>query len=86
LIKIIAKAIDGAVSKRRITSIDNEQGQPEMNKVTRYAVRYWPTPTAYSRVVGSKCRLVERSSALRIVRRLKRRGIDAFSAPVKINI
>ena len=49
-----------------------------MKKVTRYEIRYYPPFPAFSKTVGFKGRLVEYHSACRIVKRLRKSGIDAF--------
>lgn len=50
-----------------------------------YDVRYFGAKgSVYSRSVGLKGRLLERHAALRVVRRLKRSGVDAIAAPMLI--
>ena len=55
-----------------------------MKKVNRYQVRYYPTPTSYSQYVG-KGKLHKYRTALKIVKRLKKAGIDAFADKWIIN-
>lgn len=52
--------------------------------VKRYEVRFYPFVQAFSRGAGRK--LYERTRALRIVRRLKRSGVDAFVSPMMIRV
>ena len=52
---------------------------------TRYEIRYWVNDKAYSRSLSARLRT--RKVATRLVKFLKtRRGIDAFSVPIKINV
>ena len=54
-----------------------------MTKRNLYQVRMWQG-SEYSRHVGYKMRLLDRATALRIVKRLKRSGFDAYAAPIKV--
>jgi hypothetical protein len=50
----------------------------------QYQVRFW-IGSEYSRPVGSKSRLIAtRKAAQRIVRRLRRAGVEAFAVSLKI--
>ncbi|RZS80620.1 hypothetical protein [Pigmentiphaga kullae] len=49
-----------------------------------YQIRTFASATAYSRPAGRKLR--ERGQALRLVRTLKMRGIDAIAVPVSVLI
>ena len=49
-----------------------------------YQVRYYRNSIAYSDMVGFKGRLVDYSTARKIVRRLRRVGVEAFHASFKI--
>lgn len=52
-----------------------------------YSVRYFGRKgSCYSTAVGFKGRLLERSKALRIVRRLKASGVDAVAAPMSLSM
>lgn len=53
-----------------------------MKTVTLYEIRYWPTPTAYSKGMGRKLRT--RKNAAKLVKRLKKAGYDVFSVPMRI--
>lgn len=57
-----------------------------MQKITLREIRYWPTPTAFSHVVGYKHRLIDLRTARAVVKRLRRRGVDAFHRPVMLRI
>lgn len=51
-----------------------------------YSVRYFGRKgSCYSNTVGFKGRLMERTKALRIVRRLKASGVDAIAAPLTVS-
>jgi hypothetical protein len=50
---------------------------------TMYQVRTF-NGSEYSRPVGFKTRLVERTQAQRIVKRLKRAGLAAYAAQIKV--
>jgi hypothetical protein len=43
-----------------------------------YSVRYYPEGKRFSEIVGHKYRLVSFRLAVKLVRRLKKSGIDAF--------
>lgn len=49
---------------------------------TRYEIREYPTPTAFSRSMGRRLR--DRKTAAKLVKRLKRMGRDAFMAPISV--
>ena len=50
-----------------------------------YSVRFFGHKgSCYSKPVGFKQRLIERSKALRIVRRLKAAGVDAVASQVAV--
>lgn len=50
-----------------------------------YSVAYFgKNGSCYSRPVGFKMRLLDRAKAQRIVRRLKKCGVDAVANPVQI--
>lgn len=55
-----------------------------MKKVNRYQIRHYPTPTGYSVPVGRK--LVTWRQACKIVKRLKKSGLEAFSEKFEINV
>ena len=63
-----------------------ETEQNEMKTVNRYEVRYYPTPTAYSKYVGFKAKLLPYRDAVKVVRKLKKMGIDAFYSKMEINV
>ena len=54
-----------------------------MKTIKLYNVRFY-RDMEFSKTVGFKGRLLERSQALRVVKRLKRRGVEAFAAPMKV--
>lgn len=55
--------------------------------VKRYSVRYEVGAGYSSRNVGYKSRLLERAQAQRVVRRLRKSGVDAYlSYPLEIAI
>jgi hypothetical protein len=56
----------------------------KMKKSFRYEIRYWPGDNEYSKMIGSK--LLEFKRAVKIVRRLKKSGVDAFYAKLSINL
>lgn len=56
-----------------------------MRKVMRYEVRYWPSDSGYSRTVG-RGKVLPGRKALKVVKRLKRRGVDAFITPVMVRV
>lgn len=58
----------------------------KLKTVKRYSVRYYPTKTGYSKVVGFKHKLIERKIACAIVKRLKKSGIEAFAEPMEIKV
>lgn len=50
-----------------------------------YSVAYFGKKSScYSHPVGFKSRLLERAKALRVVKRLKKCGVDAVANPVQI--
>jgi hypothetical protein len=51
-----------------------------------HQVRHYPTATAYSVGVGFKQRLLPFQKARRVVSRLRRSGVDAFSTPVRVSV
>jgi hypothetical protein len=55
-----------------------------MKKLNRYQVRHYPTPSAFSEIVGRFGTLHEYRHALAIVRRLKKSGVDAFAEKFEI--
>lgn len=57
-----------------------------MKTVTRYDLRYYPSPTAYSKRVGFKARLLPYREAVKVVRKLKKMGVDAFYSKMEINV
>lgn len=50
----------------------------------RYEIRYWPDDISYSKQIGRS--LVEFKKAVKIVRRLKKSGLDAFYSKLSITI
>ena len=61
------------------------RGDKEMKMKTMYEIRYqtgrgW----AETKQVGYKMRLVAGVQATRVVRRLRKSGVDAYRAPVRI--
>lgn len=71
-------------SSRRNTA--SAKGKKMKNATNLYEVRYWPTPYAYSKQVGFKGKLVTFRQAQKIVKRLKKSGIDAFHAKLSVKI
>ena len=54
--------------------------------IKQYQVRFW-IGSEYSRPVGNKSRLLpSRKAATRIVRRLRRAGVEAFAVSLKIAV
>ena len=49
-----------------------------------YEVRYIPEGYVFSKHVGYKHRLLSRNVALRVVKRLKSTGVDAYITPMHI--
>jgi len=49
-----------------------------------HEVRYWPSATAYSRHVGNNPRLRPYAVARKLVARLRRSGVDAFTNPIAV--
>lgn len=56
-----------------------------MKTINRYDIRHYPTSTAYSVRVGFKAKLLPYREAVKVVRKLKGMGIDAFYSKVAIN-
>lgn len=54
--------------------------------VKLYSVRYYPDVSSNSERVGWKGTLRQRSVALKLVKRLKKFGIDAFCVPMMVSI
>ena len=65
----------------RIAALDATPRAPRYVTVKRYLLRYERTAGGEFR---SSRRLYERAAALRIVRRLKRRGVDAYASPMMV--
>lgn len=63
-------------------------------QITMFEVRFYPNPYGYSSRVGAsdyrrayRNRLIAtRAQARKIVRRLRRAGVDAFLLPVTVNV
>lgn len=53
-----------------------------MKYVTRYEIREYRTETGYSSKMSRKLRA--RKEAVKLVRRLRKMGHDAFAAPMKV--
>jgi hypothetical protein len=51
---------------------------------TMYQVRYEQDAGQSTKQVGHKMRLMDRVKAMRVVRFLKKRGVDALIAPIQI--
>jgi len=67
-----------------VQGMDNEhinQGDADMKTVTRYEIRAF-TRNEHSKSLSSKLR--DRTRANKLVKRLKKYGIEAFAAPMKI--
>lgn len=62
----------------------NAATRKEAKMKTLYEIRWFPTPTAYSKPVGRK--LKDYRHACRIVRFLKSRGVEAFKAPIRVRV
>ena len=59
----------------------------KMKAKTLYQVRMWPAaPRIYSKPVGHKAQLKGRNTALAIVKRLERAGVEAFAIPHRCNV
>jgi hypothetical protein len=63
---------------------NNEETEMKTTKLAKklYEVRYYKDAVSYSKHVGFKMKLLPRIRALKIVKFLKNRGIDAFAAPL----
>ncbi len=57
-----------------------------MNTVNRYEIRYYPAPTSFSKYVGFKAKLLPFKKAVKVIRKLKSMGLDAFYSKMEINI
>ena len=57
-----------------------------MKKVNRYAIRYYPNESAYSNYVGFKAKLLKFKDAVKVVKRLKKSGVDAFYSKIEISV
>ena len=57
-----------------------------MKTVNRYEIRHYQNSESYSKYVGFKARLLKFADAVRVTKRLKKSGIDAFYAKIEINI
>lgn len=55
-----------------------------VKKVTMYEIRVWPTPTGYSKSLGRKLRTP--TSATKLLKRLKKRGMDVFKVKTVITV
>lgn len=55
-----------------------------MKKVNRYEIRYYSNERAYSNYVGFKAKLLKFRDAVKVVKRLKKSGVDAFYAKTEI--
>ena len=49
-----------------------------------YSVRHAPKGHVFGKPVGYKQRLLARNVALRVVKRLKRSGVDAYETPLLV--
>lgn len=56
----------------------------KMKNKSVYEIRCWTNDSAYSKLMSNKLR--ERSKAIKLVKRLKRMGIDAFSSKLIIKV
>ena len=56
----------------------------KMKTAKLYEIRYYPSPSAFSKHVGYKGKLVSYQSALKLVKRLKKAGVDAAKFPFTI--
>lgn len=55
--------------------------------VNLYEVRYYPSTSGVSRMVGRKSRILPYRRALAVVRRLKKAGVDAvIGSPWRVNV
>jgi hypothetical protein len=50
-----------------------------------YQVRYYAEGATFGVTVGFKCRLMPRSAAARIAKRLRRAGLDVKISPLSVN-
>lgn len=55
-----------------------------MKKIIRYEIRWFPSMLHHSIPVGFKNKILPCDSAAKIVKWLRKRGIDAFCAPISI--
>lgn len=75
-------SVDRTAQIEHSVVIGTREAETEMSKmVTRYEIRAY-SGASYSRSVSPK--LKARNVATKLVRRLRKRGIDAFAAPIKI--
>lgn len=51
-----------------------------------YEVRSYQAGYTFGKTVGHKCRLVPRTAAVRIVKRLRRCGLDVHISAVVVNV
>ncbi len=55
-----------------------------VKKVTMYEIRVWPTANSYSKLLGKKLRTLK--SATKLLKRLKKRGMDVFKVKTVITV
>ncbi len=68
---------------RNMNANNEKVAVKKVTKNTLYSVRYFEGTTCSKRV-GYKASLLARSDALAVVRFLKRRGVEAFAAPLRV--
>jgi hypothetical protein len=55
-----------------------------VKKATMYEIRVWPTANSYSKLLGKKLRTSK--SATKLLKRLKKRGMDVFKVKTVITV
>jgi hypothetical protein len=55
-----------------------------VKKATMYEIRVWPTANSYSKLLGKKLRTPK--SATKLLKRLKKRGMDVFKVKTVITV